>query len=306
MATEEKHSVSDPDEPDDSAFIKTFAEIARIVYENESKTKQMDELPDKNNMNLSDWNDWAQKYMLRPKGLERNDLLKMPNKPYHNQLLEPLSKLGLFDRTLPPLKEYSHFVIYGGTPDKVMERMRYCTYLLSNHQYICNKNVIYLCGERKCKDDEIEYLKSIGMNDQKYFFEKEFGEKMCLDEMNQLNQKHKIKVDFKVSFTPKPQNKARPNTMDTLQTLFDALFKETDSESPLSVLFISNSPYGPYQESVLQSFINEEKRFVNGSKAPLICDTAWEQQIKGRNTIDYLDSITRTLYNKIKIFNLLN
>eukprot|EP01083_Nonionella_stella_P042733 115383_1 len=299
MATEdpkeEKNSVSD--NTNDSAFIKVFAEIAGIVYENESKTKQMDELPNKNKMNISEWNDWAQKYMLRPKGLERNDLLKMQNKPYHDKLLEHLSKLQLFDRTLPQLKAYSYFVIYGGTPDKVLERISYCTYLLKQ-QYICSKNVIYLCGERKCKDDEIEYLKNIGINDKKCFFEKEFGEKMCFDALNELNQKHKIKVDFKVNFTPKPLHKARPNTMDTLDTLFKSLFEDTEALSPLPVLFISSSPYGPYQESVLQSYIVKMKQ---KNEAPLICHTAWDKEIKPRNTIDYLDAITRTLYNKNKM-----
>eukprot|EP01084_Bolivina_argentea_P233857 393783_1 len=282
MATkesEEDNKANEVDNDFNEFDIKTFAKIAAIVYENESKTKEkkMDELPtEDNDESIRDWNNWAQKYMLRPKGLERNDLLQMENKSYHNELLPYFTKLQLFDRKLPKLKSYSYFVIYGGTPDKVLERINYCKYLLKNN-YICENNVIYVCGERPCQDHEIEYLKTIGINDKKYFFEQEYGEKMCVDAFNKLNETDKIKVNFKINFTAKPQNKVRPSTMDTLFNLFDSINYKVTDDKQLSILFISNSPYGSYQESVLQTFITtvnknkQDKSIFSSNK--VICDT---------------------------------
>lgn len=219
---------------------------------------------------LENWNAFLQHNFLRPSTCDHQELYNSP--PYTNypQLIPFFTEIGLIQGTYPAKQDYSAIVIFGGTPWDTKERFSYLKKLIQAHK-ITPSRFIYINGHRSLKEIEKHWLLEHHYQEKNYQHE-------AAAEIWKKSFSHKLtSKDLEIMTIPALPTR-RANTLDTVQ----AYFKTYDFES---TLFITNGPYGPFQEEI-----------VKGVKPSRISEVIQSPTRDTAAMTSLLDTIARRVY----------
>lgn len=273
-------------------------EICKIINNNST-----DNLPDQSDRR--GWNVWMQKHLLRPKGLDHQDLINWNNHPEHEKLFNLFKKLNLVEAIAPSRKFYDTVVIFGGTPWDSRERMGYVDNLWKSEAIKTNK-VVYINGKRLLRDEEKNPEDLFNLSQEHFANRKgwkapsttpEYQHEEASIVWDQLIEDPILRGRFEVltieptidSLTGKVK---RAVTEDTVKAFFKS-FPDTES-----CLFVSNNPYGPYQAEIIQTILNKLKESGELPKVREV-DSVASKLLRDCATIVFTDTLARRFYTQI-------
>ena len=273
-------------------------EVCKIINNNTANG-----LPDQSDR--SGWNAWMQAHLLRPKGLDHQDLLTWNDHPEHEKLLTLFKRLGLVEAITPSRKYYDKVVVFGGTPWDSRERIAYVDSLWKNGAIKVNK-VVYINGKRLLRDEEKD-PEDLFNSSQEHFTNREGWEAPSTTPQyqhegasivwDQLIEEPALRERFEL-FTIEPTvdpltgKTKRAITEDTVKAFFKS-YPETQS-----CLFVSNNPYGPYQAEIVQTMLNKLK---DSGELPGVkeVDSVASKLLRNCATIIFTDTLARRFYTQI-------
>jgi hypothetical protein len=237
------------------------------------------------------WNQWSQKNFLRPKAIDHGDLISLPVLT-DEHLRESLRTLGLLEAKLPKTNKYDAVVIFGGTPWDTFERIMHVNNLLKKG--LSTQAIIYVNGRRELqkyenieKLEEIEHYRFKGLK-KPITYQHEMAEWIWKNTVTDIKQQKLLQV---ITLEP-PKHKdgtiaRRIQTHDTVKYILTELSKYK------KILFISNNPYGPYQEATLQ----QSMQTLNIKDRDI--EISYSAEAFKRSLAVYTDTLARTLYSVI-------
>ncbi len=222
------------------------------------------------------WNDFLQKHFLRKKEFDHYSIQSMPQHELHKQLLPYFTGLGLLSEKPPAAKTYNQIVVFGGTPWDTKERFTYLQEILVSG--ITTQSILYINGERLLHESEQAWMMDQGYGKvlkqheaAEVIWKKDFSDKVC--------------TQFSVRTITPPKAGVRANTEDTVVDYMQ-------NSHAKSVLFITNGPYGPYQNATVQTVFAKHKATIQADIASSRCrDTI--------STATLLDTLARWFYTTI-------
>lgn len=221
---------------------------------------------------LSVWNTFLQAKFLRAAGSDHCNIQNLPQHDSHDELVPHFEALGLVHETLPTAQKFDQLVVFGGTPWDTRERFSYVKEL--RNRGIATDAILYLNGDRKLQESERKWLIDQGYGE----IEKQHEAAKAIWVKDFADQED-ISLDL---LTIAPPEGRRANTEDTLTAFFSSHQRGT-------VLFVTNGPYGPYQDATTRVVAAKQLttpmfEVVSSMCAPRI------------STASLLDTIARLVY----------
>lgn len=264
------------------------------------KTTAGVEAPPEDVFDVAAWIHWTQAHFIRPPHLDHQDLKHLEPHPRHADFMPYFEALGLTRAVYPSHGVYEIAAIHGGTPWDTWERMAHLIAQMKEGLQV--KKVLYINGERLLMASEYQ--------DNYYTFPAFLNEKrapitlpdtrplrqndMALAFWERLRESHPSAphltfVTLSAEDGYRATSPKRFNTVDTVRATFDAFFIER------AFLFVSNAPYGPYQDASVRLVARE--RGLDGR----VVDSISPALMHEVTTLPYLDTIARLLYTENQI-----
>lgn len=264
------------------------------------KTTPGVEAPPEDMLDVAAWIRWTQAHFIRPPHLDHQDLKHREPHPYHADFMTYFETLGLTHAVYPPREAYEIAAIHGGTPWDTWERMAHLMAQMKAGLEV--KKVLYINGERLLMASEYQ--------DNCYGFPAFLNMErapITLPDARPLRQNDMALAfweELKASYPSAPPltfvtlsveggymatSPKRFNTVDTVRATFDAF------RSLRTFLFVSNAPYGPYQDASVRLVVRERglDNCVVDSMSPALMHEV--------STLPYLDTTARLLYTENQI-----
>lgn len=252
--------------------------------------------PDEGEGDVLAWIRWTQKHFIRPAHLDHQDLKHLAPHPHHRAFMPYFEALGLTRAVYPARSAYDSAAIHGGTPWDTWERMTHLVAAMRSGLSL--QKVFYINGERllmTSEFDDNEYAfppflsegrASIALPTGRPLRQNEMAQFFWQTLMQDLSSKMALSfVTLNAAAGHTATSPKRFNTVDTVRAMFD------EDSSDHSLLFVSNAPYGPYQDASVR-FVLKERGLQK------IADSTSPSLMRDVTTLPFLDTIARLLYTE--------
>jgi hypothetical protein len=238
---------------------------------------------------------FAQEYMMRPPHTDHYDIQdkKIWDLPYQSKALILYKNLGLVTEIMPHQLNGSYVLaVFGGSPIDTLERFKGAVHLIDNLKANISE-IYYINGLRKLDNkekDNFQALFSLAAPVYQHEAAIIIWEKI-LKRPEKLISTPLKPEDFvgkdNKHYTPEKSAK-RINTEHTVKHLLSQKMNQ-------GIIFVSNSPYGPYQAAIVEKIATELGLPLSSIKNLITMAPEGEE----RSTIVYNDTLARRIYTML-------